>query len=782
MATRGPARDRAHAFIARGNAAAESGTPAEAARFFREAINADPFCAEAHRCLGIALHAAGDPAAAIGAHRQAIALDPSDAANHYNLGLACLAASAPDAEKAFRHALAARAEFPEAWVGLAEAVEGAGRDEEAMAALDSAIAQRENYAGALINSSLLLRKLGRIPEADARLRSVDVNGLLLARRHEEAEWVAREMTQRLPEDWSGWRILGAVLAVRRDFEAAAIAFGEAAGLQQEDAETHHNLALCFQSLGRYSEAERSFRRALQLKPGYADAYDNLANVLFSQGRIAEAESACRRAIELMPGSYAAHSDLGRILDALGRTHDALQSYRMALELNPASPIAHNNLAAALVTLGRVDQAEASCRRALELKPDYREGFDNLLFILNYHPDKTPQEVFADYREFDTRFGVPAKAGWLPHANDRRPERRLRVGYVSPDFRMHAASKFIEPLFDRHDRSCVELFAYSETAMEDDVTARLRSKADGWVATHGIDDAKLADRIRADGIDVLVDLAGHTRGNRLPLFARKPAPMAVTTIGFACTTGLSAIDWILTDGLIFPVGAEGVFSEKPWRLPIYQVYRPAGNMGDPGELPALKRGFVTFGTLTRAARLNHRVIRVWSELLRRLPSARLCIDSLDFREAQSCDEIARQFSAHGIDKGRIELGFHSPPWDVMRNFDIGLDCFPQNSGTTLFDSLYMGIPFVTLKDRPPLGRLGQSIATAIGHPEWVAGTEEDYVSKAAALAENPAALSGLRRRLRGDMLASRLMDEAHYVTSVESAYREMWRRWCAKPVK
>jgi predicted O-linked N-acetylglucosamine transferase (SPINDLY family) len=292
-----------------------------------------------------------------------------------------------------------------------------------------------------------------------------------------------------------------------------------------------------------------------------------------------------------------------------------------------------------------------------------------------------------------------------------------------------------------------------------------------------DDA-LSERIRSDGIDILVDLAGHTAKNRLSVFARKPAPVSLSWLGFGYTTGLTAIDYLLTDTASAPEGSEGLFSETPWRLetPDY-VYRPAEGMGQVSPLPASTRGHITFGTLTRAVRVNHRTIRVWSEILKRVEGARLVIDSRDFRETTVQDALAEKFAAHGIARERLEIGYHSPPWDVLRGMDIGLDCFPHNSGTTLFETLYMGVPFVTLAGRPSVGRLGSSVLEGAGHPEWIARTEDEYVELAVALASDQVRLAALRCGLRREMETGPLMDEAGFARKVEAAYREMWMKWC-----
>jgi len=262
-----------------------------------------------------------------------------------------------------------------------------------------------------------------------------------------------------------------------------------------------------------------------------------------------------------------------------------------------------------------------------------------------------------------------------------------------------------------------------------------------------------------------------------VFARKPAPVSLSWLGYGYTTGLRAIDYFLTDAAGAPPGSEDLFSERPWRLatPGY-VFRAAHDMGEVNDLPALHRGHVTFGSLTRSVRINHHSIRVWSEILRRLPGARLVIDSKNYRDAGMRAALAGRFAAHGVASERLELGFHSPPWDVLRGFDIGLDCFPHNSGTTLFETIYMGIPFVTLAGRPSVGRLGTSILQGIGHPEWIAGSEEQYVEVAVALANDLPRLARLRATLRNEMMASPMMDEAGFARKVELAYLEMFSNW------
>ncbi|MFA7240852.1 MAG: tetratricopeptide repeat protein [Sulfuricellaceae bacterium] len=521
----------------------------------------------------------------------------------------------------------------------------------------------------------------------------------------------------------------------------------------------------------------AFQKVTELLPDDAEGHCNLGDALRGVGRFEDAVASCRRALEINPSFAEAHYNLGNAYRDLAQLDDAATSFRRALEIKPDYAAAHNNLGNVLRDLRQLDAAMASYRRALEINPDYTEIFYNLLFALNYHPDKSGEEIYAAYREYDERFGLPQKGKWRPHDNNRDANRRLKVGYVSPDFCRHSCRHFLEPLLAHHDKNAFDIYAYAELVQEDEVTARYRGYVDHWTPTAGMSDEHLSERIRADGIDILVDLAGHTAKNRLSVFARKPAPVSLSWLGFGYTTGLTAVDYLLTDATSVPEGSEGLFSETPWRLetPGY-VYRPAEGMGAVSSLPALTRGHVTFGTLTRAVRINHRTIRVWSALLKRVEGSRLVIDSRNFQSISAQDALAEEFVAQGISRDRLEIGCHSPPWDVLRGLDIGLDCFPHNSGTTLFETLYMGVPFVTLAGRPSVGRLGSAILEGVGHPSLITRTEDDYVEIAAALASDLPKLAALRGGLRQEMETGPLMDEAGFARKVETAYREMFGKW------
>ncbi len=535
----------------------------------------------------------------------------------------------------------------------------------------------------------------------------------------EAERAYRAVLQIKPDHVPVLGSLGDMLKDLARHEEACHLYQRLLQLRPDCAEAYSNLGVGQKNLGRYEAAEASYRRALQIKPALAETRSNLADLLRETGRLDEAMANYRLALLTKPDYAQGHNNFGLALNEVGAIHDAHASFQRAVQSRPEYAQAHSNLANTLKAMGHFAEAEASYRRALQLKPDFADAHSNLLFTLNYHPDKSGAQVFEAYREYERQFGQPYRGHWRPHTNNPDPQRRLKVGYVSPALRQHSSRHFLEPLLAHHDKTVVEVVAYAELNREDAVTARYKGYFEHWVPTKGMSDDALAERIRADGIDILVDVAGHTAGNRLQVFARKPAPVSLHWLDFGYTTGLEAIDYYLTDWPTVPQGSEALFSEEPWRLDgPGLVYRPAEDMGQASELPALKNGHITFGTLTRAVRINHHTVRVWAQLLHRVPGSRLVVNSGDYRSATMQQALSAQFAAHGIDPQRLDIGHQSPPWDVLRGIDIGLDCFPHNSGTTLFESLYLGVPFVTLAGRASVGRMGCAILSGLGRPEWV----------------------------------------------------------------
>ena len=731
-------------------------------------------------------HRLGQLPQAQNAYRGVLREQPHHADANHNLGV--IALGAKDFSTALRHFKTARDAQPEHWqywISYVDALILAGQPWSAAAVLEDA--RRAGLASGALEE-LVERLLGdaaneRVPPASTgdAPDCADIVALTLMlnqRRFAELAHAAGLLAQRFAHNAFGWKMLAVALLAQGKEQQAVRPLREVALLCPDDAGNLNALGLALIEQGRLVEAEFSFARAVQLEPQNTSAYSNLGMALQRQGRLQAAEACLRRCIALDEKFHIAHLNLNVVLDDLGRSEEAEVAVRRALQLDPNCAHAHNSLGYLLKDRGRIEDAEASIRKALVLEPYNASAHSNLLFVLNYHPDKSAEEIFQAYREFDTQLGLPFKAQWRPHANDRGTQRRLKVGYVCPSLSQHSTRHFLEPLLAHHDHTRLEVVAYSDLVLASDATTqRYRTYFDRWLATAGMSDDALAQQIRDDGIDVLVDIAGHTRGNRLGVFARKPAPVSLHWLDFGYTTGLGAIDYYLTDHASAPPGSDSLFSETPWRLPVPGLaYRPSPGMGEVSALPALERGYVRFGTLTRAIRINHHTIRVWAEILHRVEGARLVVDSSNFASVAAQETLAQKFLAHGISRERLEIGCHSPPWDVLRGLDIGLDCFPHNSGTTLFEMLFMGVPYVTLAGRPSVGRLGCAILEGIGQTQWVAESEQAYVEKAVALAQDLGGLKRIRAQLRARMQASPLMDEAGFARHVEDAYTSMFERW------
>ena len=369
--------------------------------------------------------------------------------------------------------------------------------------------------------------------------------------------------------------------------------------------------------------------------------------------------------------------------------------------------------------------------------------------------------------------------WKPFPQIKKHKTKLKIGYVSPDFKNHSMKSFLKPVLENHNREEFEIYAFAQLSQEDDTTLEYKSLVDQWVPTQGFTDLEMVKKIQELQIDILVDLAGHTKGNRLGVFAYKPTPISCSWwIGSGYTTGLSAIDYFLIDDVMAPPGSEHLFSETLCLLPSHAaIWQPdPQKMGSVNRLPALTKGYITFGTLTRAIRINDNVIKAWSEILKRVSNSKLIINSSDFNHYKNRRMIISKFKEYEVDSNRLEIGYQSPPWDIMRQIDIALDCFPHNSGTTLNEHLYMGNPFITLSSRPGVGKIGASLLAAIGRGEWIAVSEEEYIRKTVNLASDINKLATIRRSLRKEVNRSPIMDHKGFVQKLESVYQQIWKHY------
>lgn len=617
-----------------------------------------------------------------------------------------------------------------------------------------------------------------------KTRQLLIMKLFSEKKHHEYKNAALRFIQNYPDDAFGWKFSAIADFFLGEYQEAQKQILRAINLNKKDADSITVLGNILRHQGRIKEALECYERALEINKDQSAALNGKGLCLIdfkrSEESMEEAVKCFQRGLEINPNQAELYYNMGVAYAYLGRLDEAMNAHLQAIRLDPESHAAHNNLGLVLQDIGRLDEALTEFDQAIHLTHKKQVCYySNKLFALNYHPDKSAEEIFSAYQEFDRLFGLPYHHQWRPHPNDPDPERRLRIGYISGDFRAHSTCYFLEPLLANHDHSQFEIFAYVNNVALDAQSWRYRELVDRWVPIAALDDAAAAERIRADRIDILIDLAGHTAGNRLGIFARRPAPVSTTWMGYGYTTGLSAIDYFLADPVFAPPGSEPLFAERLWYLdrPCF-TYRPNPGMGEPGPLPALRQGFITLASLTRGIRINDRVIRVWSEILKRLPQARLVIDSKGMSSPGMQDHWAARFAVHGIARERLQIGCHSPPWDLLREIDLSLDCFPHNSGTTLCESLYLGVPFITLAGRPSVGRVGSAILTAAGHPEWIAHSEEDYIAKVLDLASDLDRLATIRANLRAELESSPLRDEPGFARAMERAYRTMWQQWCA----
>ncbi|HEX4796740.1 MAG TPA: tetratricopeptide repeat protein [Humisphaera sp.] len=539
--------------------------------------------------------------------------------------------------------------------------------------------------------------------------------------------------------------------------------------------------------GKMREAEAICRQVLAHAPGDTIAQLNLGAIATSaavlrarQGRLDEAEAIFREALRLRPADPSAYANMALIVRQQGRPDEAIDWYRKAIAIGPNFPDPYNGLGSALRESGRIGEAVAAFRQAVAIDPSQREIHSNLVYAMQFDPDSSQEQTFAEHLNWGAKFAEPLRGQIAPHPNDRSPDRRLRVGYVSPDLCNHVVGWFMEPILEHHDREAFEVFCYADVAQSDDMSARLQQHCDAWRITAGQRDDQLAQLIREDGIDILVDLTLHMRNNRLAMFAYKPAPVQLTYLAYCGTSGMTAMDGCITDPHLSPPGLhEQFFTERLLRLPdCYWCYRPSALAPPVDALPASSRGFVTFGSLNSFAKVNDSVIETWSRILQSLPASRLILHVPGGDANASARE---RVTKAGIDPARVTLVSHQARADyfaLYNQIDIVLDPFPYGGGTTSLDALWMGVPFITLSGRMPVGRAGVTLLSNLGLHDLIASSGEEYVRKAIDLAGDLTRLAALRGGLRARMNQSPLTDEPRFARSLESLYRSAWRDWCA----
>ncbi len=547
----------------------------------------------------------------------------------------------------------------------------------------------------------------------------------------------------------------------------------AATLAPQDPEVYFHLANDCMAAGEHRQAAAHYRQTLSLAPRHALAWNNLGKVHQATGDLAQAQACFQRAIDCDPALADACFDLGDVLRAQGQFTAARQAFASVLRLQPRNAAAHANLGTLLKDEGRIDEALTHYRRALEIEPTLTVARDNLLFVLSYHVLGSAEERLAAHREWERAF---TRQQGLSFHHGRHEVARLRIGYVSPDFRRHPVNRFFEPLLAAHDREAFEIFCYAQVNTPDDVTRRLQAQGDHWRFTTRMDDAALARAIFEDGIHILVDLAGHTAGNRLGAFVYRPAPVQATYLGYCATTGLSTMDYWITDAMLMPPDSPELSTETALRLPrCWITYQPPADCLS----PAPRRGggeALTFGSFNHYSKITPAVVSTWSRILRELPRSKLMIKNQQMGDPALQEALRRRFAAEGIHARRLRLEPASADYMAAYNeVDIGLDPFPRTGGATTADALWMGVPVITLAGQFLIERQGLSMLTALGlEGDLCATSTDEYVRLAVELARAPGRRQELHRSLRRRMTDSPLCDHGGLARALESAYRTMWQ--------
>ena len=633
---------------------------------------------------------------------------------------------------------------------------------------------------------------------------------------------ARQLYERLcrldANDAEALHLHGLLCLQEGSHEEALRLVDAALALKPEEPFFHNNRGVILKELRRLDEAESHFRKASALSPRYAAPYTNLSNLLKEKGDLLAAEASARKAIDFEPENHEAYNNLGLILQQMKREEEAVLSLRKAIELRPdvkqlyanlgdvyrkqgnlGSALALmsvarekcgdtfeilNNIGTLLKDLGRIDEALDFLGRARSVAPENPVIQSNCLLISHYGAKIDFDGLAKAHMEWGERCARPLMPSRGAHGNDPSPDRILRIGYLSPDFRAHSVAFFLMPILSRHDRSRFRIYGYSNLASPDFITRKLAAKCDEWREIHPLSDEEAFQAIIEDKIDILVDLAGHTANNRQLLLARKPAPIQVGYLGYPNTSGNPAIGYRLTDAWADPPGAsERLYTEALVRLPeSFLCYAPLNNSMEVAPPQHDESWPVTFCSFNNQAKINPFLLGLWARILHEVPGSRLMLKYHGLQDREVKDDLLAFFRQKGITPERIELLGHVKDYPAhMRLYnkaDIALDTYPYHGTTTTCDALWMGTPVIVLAGEHHVSRVGVSLLNNVGLGFLIAGSPEAYVGKAVALASERENLLSLRRKLRGMMLASPLMDAPRFAGHLETAYRRMWHEWCS----
>ncbi len=769
-----------------------------AERAYRKALDCAPDNADAHYLLGNLLGASGRMDEALAHLRETARLDPSAAAARSDIGNVYRAQGRlKEAEAAYLDAISVDAELAHAHKNLGDLFNAQGRVDEAIDCLSRATSLDTADADSHFMLADLLSSRGRYQDATRSYRA----GLSI-----------------LPEVAAAHNNLGASLRHLSRNDEAIACFENALRIDPGFTDAHKNIADLLRSDGliekaiehyrlvvdlqadavhsrrclgellletkQIDEALRSYREVLTLEPDSARSHYELGNALVAAGRANEAIVCFRQAVRLDPKDANAHSNLGYVLNRAKRFEEAKQCFLNALTLDPELVEARNNLGGILQMQGQLRPAMEAYERAMRLAPEQLYVFSNYLTCLNYHDQADPEDVFKQHRNFSKLIPGASKAAKAIEILQPDPERRLRIGYVSADLRYHSVAFFIAPVLEQHDRRLFEVTCYANVAEPDANTQRLKALSDNWRDIAELSDAEVAAWIRRDAIDILIDLSGHTVGNRLPVFNQRPAPVQVTYLGYPNTTGLESIDYRLTDALTDPPGrSDRLHSEKLVRLDGgFLCFQPLDSCPEISESKASDAGGgIVFASFNELLKITAPTVSAWCQILARTPGSELMIKGTTLEDEGTRQLVVDRFAAQGLPPERLQLIGRTPTLeehlDLYNGVDIALDTFPYNGTTTTCEALWMGLPVVSQSGDVHASRVGLSLLSSVGLGDLVAKNMGEYVKKAEILAADHERRLQLRKDLRKRMLSSALMDSQSVTRHIESAYRDMWRHAC-----
>ena len=633
----------------------------------------------------------------------------------------------------------------------------AGQLQDAIGRYQQAIGLRRNYPEAHYNLGLALQQLGRLDEAVTFYRrAIDLK----------------------PDYLDAHSNLGVAFTEQGRLADAASCFQATISLRPDYPQAINHLGVVLQQQGRLDESVACFRKAIALEPGFVDAFSNLGIAFQKQDRLDEAAACYQKAIDLAPNHMKAHNNLGVVLKDRGRFGEAAISLRKAIAIRPDFADAYSNLGVTLKEQGRLDEAMASYTKALEIDPSCLPAYSNLLFAKNYLADHSPSAMRAVAEGFGalvtsrTRQPFTSWSAWP----SRQP---LRVGLVSGDLRNHPVGYFLEGVLSALDPKKIELVAFPSSHRADELTERIKPRFTTWQPIDALNDEAAARLIHTLGVQVLLDLSGHTDHNRLALFGWRPAPVQATWLGYSATTGVAEMDYIIGDPNVTPPGEADHFTEAVWLLPeIFYCFTPPAITVEVSGLPALSKGWPTFGCFNNLTKVSDAVIAVWARILKALPESRLMLKAGQLVDGGVRSDIVARFAALGVGANRLLLEPASVRAEYLGAYhrvDISLDPFPYPGGTTSAESLWMGVPMLTRQGDRFFAHAGETILRNAGLPDWIAADDDDYVVKAVRFASNLDQLTALRGTLRGQVLASPLFDAPRFARHFEEAMRDMWMR-------